>query len=272
MKTCPTCSRTYDDDTLSFCLDDGSPLLSGPPDAQVTQRIPAASLTDPYAQSRPYTGQQPGPHGYGGAEPPPTLQYNAGARAEPQRRSSRKLWLAIAGVGAVLLLAAGIGVGVILSRGDLLGGNDNRQQSLNTNNENRNNRSTNTTNAAPTPAPTPTPAPRVAEELGLVGSWSGTQNGNPASLAIVGGEGNTFSGTKVQGVNQVTFVGTIDAKTRRVTIRETKLLKGTPYSNGSGWSLATETGALSADGSKLSGTGTDEYNRKVPYKWSYRKK
>jgi hypothetical protein len=112
----------------------------------------------------------------------------------------------------------------------------------------------------------------VAEELGLAGSWSGIQNGNPASLTIVGGEGNAFSGTKVQGVNQVSFVGTIDPKTRRVTMRETKLLKGTPYSNGSGWSLASETGALSADGKKLSGTGTDEYTRKTPYTWSYRKK
>lgn len=26
MKKCPQCTRVYDDDTMSFCLDDGSPL------------------------------------------------------------------------------------------------------------------------------------------------------------------------------------------------------------------------------------------------------
>ncbi|MCA1589457.1 MAG: hypothetical protein LC734_03510, partial [Acidobacteria bacterium] len=30
MKRCPECRRDYYDDTLSFCLDDGSALLEGP--------------------------------------------------------------------------------------------------------------------------------------------------------------------------------------------------------------------------------------------------
>ena len=30
MKRCPECRRDYYDDTLSFCLDDGSALLDGP--------------------------------------------------------------------------------------------------------------------------------------------------------------------------------------------------------------------------------------------------
>ena len=28
MKRCPTCNRTFTDDALSFCLDDGAPLLT----------------------------------------------------------------------------------------------------------------------------------------------------------------------------------------------------------------------------------------------------
>ncbi|HEV7842776.1 MAG TPA: hypothetical protein VGO69_03725, partial [Pyrinomonadaceae bacterium] len=112
----------------------------------------------------------------------------------------------------------------------------------------------------------------VAEALGLVGTWSGSQNGRPASLTIVSGLGNAFSGTKFQGVNQVSFVGTIDPSTRRITINETKLLKGTSYTGKSGWSLASETGMLSADGRKISGTGTDQYPRKAPYTWSYTRK
>ena len=34
MKRCPECRRDYYDDTLSFCLDDGTPLLEGPASAE----------------------------------------------------------------------------------------------------------------------------------------------------------------------------------------------------------------------------------------------
>src|SRR5687767_9779756 len=30
MKVCPRCNKQYVDDTLSFCLDDGTPLTGGP--------------------------------------------------------------------------------------------------------------------------------------------------------------------------------------------------------------------------------------------------
>jgi len=36
MKSCPTCNRTYPDDTLAFCLIDGS-VLSAPYDARTEQ-------------------------------------------------------------------------------------------------------------------------------------------------------------------------------------------------------------------------------------------
>jgi hypothetical protein len=39
MKNCPICNRTYADETLTFCLSDGS-LLSAPYDPDATQRIP----------------------------------------------------------------------------------------------------------------------------------------------------------------------------------------------------------------------------------------
>jgi hypothetical protein len=45
MKHCPTCNRTYADDSTTFCLADGS-LLSAPYDPDATQRIPA-HLTNP---------------------------------------------------------------------------------------------------------------------------------------------------------------------------------------------------------------------------------
>lgn len=44
MKRCPKCKRTYHDDTLSFCLDDGS-LLSAPSDTQATVELPAPDIS-----------------------------------------------------------------------------------------------------------------------------------------------------------------------------------------------------------------------------------
>lgn len=276
MKTCQTCNRTYDDDTLSFCLYDGSILITGSNDPQATQRMSVPPNTDPYAAKDFHP-----PH----AQPPPPVQspqLQYGAWAQPQKSGSGggKMWLVVGGIAAALLLVAGVGLGIVLSQGDWFGANESNNRSGNnstreSSNYNRSGVATTSTpqpTPQPTPQATPTPDVPVAEKLGLVGKWSGTQNRRPATLTITSGEGNSFNGIKYQGENQVSFVGTIDPVTRRMTIRETKLLKGTPYSNGSGWSLASETGALSADGRKISGTGTDEYTRKSPYTWSYTRK
>ena len=50
MKRCPECRRDYYDDTLSFCLDDGSRLLDGPAAAHASDDEPAtAILSEPGA-------------------------------------------------------------------------------------------------------------------------------------------------------------------------------------------------------------------------------
>jgi len=46
MRRCPTCNRTYADDTFVFCLDDGAG-LSAPYDLQATLPVSAARDTDP---------------------------------------------------------------------------------------------------------------------------------------------------------------------------------------------------------------------------------
>ena len=45
MKSCPTCNRTYSDDSFTFCLSDGA-LLSAPYDPQATLILPSRH-TDP---------------------------------------------------------------------------------------------------------------------------------------------------------------------------------------------------------------------------------
>ncbi len=46
MKVCPTCNRTYSDDTFTFCLNDGA-LLSAPYDPQATIIIPYRQTVQP---------------------------------------------------------------------------------------------------------------------------------------------------------------------------------------------------------------------------------
>jgi hypothetical protein len=48
IKKCPTCNRTYSDDSITFCLADGS-LLSAPFDPQATLHIPVSHHTEPPA-------------------------------------------------------------------------------------------------------------------------------------------------------------------------------------------------------------------------------
>ncbi|HKS29479.1 MAG TPA: hypothetical protein VJS44_16740 [Pyrinomonadaceae bacterium] len=62
MKKCPTCNKTYSDDSMSFCLEDGSPLLS-----VGGEQPPAGSgsfdpnLTIPFTPPRDTAGQGTGP-------------------------------------------------------------------------------------------------------------------------------------------------------------------------------------------------------------------
>ena len=47
MKTCPSCNRRYEDETLMFCLQDGSRLVSDAKDVQATWHLPPPAITEP---------------------------------------------------------------------------------------------------------------------------------------------------------------------------------------------------------------------------------
>jgi hypothetical protein len=92
MKRCPTCNRSYTDDTLRFCLEDGAPLVQ-----PIEAKGPITALP---------------------AVPPPTLVYGAapspGTPAwtpTPSLQKKRKVWPWV--VGALVLVFI-IGVGFIL--------------------------------------------------------------------------------------------------------------------------------------------------------------
>jgi cell division septation protein DedD len=58
MKSCPTCNRTYADETLTYCLADGS-LLSAPYQPETTQRIPSPRITSPQTEVFPSNTARP---------------------------------------------------------------------------------------------------------------------------------------------------------------------------------------------------------------------
>src|ERR1044072_8431553 len=65
MKSCPTCRRTFEDDSLAYCLDDGTPLT-------------AAILPRPNSEETIVT---PSPGDPGSRELPPTQYAQLGGKA-----------------------------------------------------------------------------------------------------------------------------------------------------------------------------------------------
>jgi hypothetical protein len=104
----------------------------------------------------------------------------------------------------------------------------------------------------------------------LTGKWIGTYGptNGPATLLVNEDKGGNLSGVLEQGGVRVAFTGSVDAASRKVTIKETRVLSG------SNWSLGENTGELSADGRKMSGTGGDELGAQLgmSYEWSFTKK
>jgi TonB family protein len=136
MKSCPLCQRAYEDDAMSFCLEDGTPLKSAfesSYDEGATVKIPAARLTSdaptevlteqaatevmPEAMPKP-TQRSPAPPAPGKDAPQ--------SPASTERKPNALPW--ILGTALVLGLSA-IAVALIVTRGS---GTDNSQTAQNT--------------------------------------------------------------------------------------------------------------------------------------------
>ena len=81
MKRCPTCTKTFTDQNLSYCIDDGTPLLEIPEDDEPKEVQPNSSAT--YA--------------------PPA--YQPPSYTPPEIGTKRRVWPWLVGIGAVLVLA-----------------------------------------------------------------------------------------------------------------------------------------------------------------------
>jgi hypothetical protein len=144
MKRCPTCNQTYNDDALSFCLNDGAPLLSisdapapssQPFDPNVTIPFTMARDTAPQApqQQQSYQPNTPPANPY---SPMPTPSWSPGPSSMPAPKKSALPWI-LGGVG--LLIVLGIGAVVVIAVIAGMSNSNNRNKvDVNLNNSNRN--------------------------------------------------------------------------------------------------------------------------------------
>jgi serine/threonine protein kinase len=107
-------------------------------------------------------------------------------------------------------------------------------------------------------------------DVDLRGIWNGTYGpmGVAAKLIIRNHNGDKLDGTLEQGPVRVAFSGTYDAGSRSLMLKQTEVLSG------DGWSLGEDSGKLSDDGRKISGTGKDALGGPLgfEYQWSFTKK
>lgn len=136
MKRCPQCNRTYTDDALSFCLDDGSPLVSTsappPSDPSATVQYPQARDTSPQPTIAFNPVQAPPP-----PTPPP-----AWSPMPPQAPQKRSVWPWLLGIGAVLVFM-GIGVVILIFIFASMTNDNNSNRNSNNSNSRSANRNTN---------------------------------------------------------------------------------------------------------------------------------
>ena len=120
MKGCPTCNRTYGDDTLTFCLDDGT-RLSASHDLRSTLQGPAPRVTDP-----PRTEILP-PHLAPGNQGPaplhssnpvfaPTAYAQGAQQSQLTQKRSGTHWILLSGTLALLVVGLVIVLGYMAWR------------------------------------------------------------------------------------------------------------------------------------------------------------
>jgi|SRR6185312_1198112 len=145
MKRCPNCNRSYTDEALNFCLEDGTPLVSGaaPLESNETRRY-AAPPTEIY---RPSPASHPSPPPIINQAPPHQGQWSP-MPLPPQQRKSSAVWWILGGVAVLVVIGVGVVV-MFLAIASISTSNSNRvvvntNTNRNTNNNSNTNRWSNT--------------------------------------------------------------------------------------------------------------------------------
>ena len=108
MKSCPACNRTYTDETLSFCLEDGSVLSAPYNSADKTLEISAPRDTDSiltkisYQKAEPTASNEPLMPTMLSPQARPTYSEKAPSQTVVER-SNNKPWIVVALLGCVVV-------------------------------------------------------------------------------------------------------------------------------------------------------------------------
>jgi hypothetical protein len=116
MKSCSTCHRTYSDETITFCLVDGS-ILSAPFAPEATQPLGAARLTNPppteilpYSEAVPPTIRSPFPLNPPTPKPAP---HQLGEFSPDQKSGTFKMFTRRFLLGILFGAPAGLIIGLV---------------------------------------------------------------------------------------------------------------------------------------------------------------
>lgn len=267
MKICTACNTTYSDDTLNFCLVDGTTLTpqenlsSNPPFSYNPNSWGDAEIPTQVSNHANFTRQNPEPPPtVSSFSPPPSYVPQNFSSAPPATPNRSLMYAAI--VGGAVIFGVIIGAAIIAVNWNKPSVANN--SAINTTVSNIATLTNTKVNSSSNNSKT-TETNTTAPKIDFVGTWKGKFNDASASLNITNQSGEAFSGTLVTKGYTVEIVGQTNSARRSVSIRETKVLK-TPA--GSTWNLGKDDGTISADGSTMSGTGKD---KNVSYKWSFTK-
>lgn len=163
MKICPTCRKTYPDDGLNFCLDDGSVLTFATNEPPATVMMPAPPPTSPSINTAPAaSGFQ--------------TSWDKQANYSMQSKKSRT-WLWVVGIFGILLLLCGGGFAVFLGFAIYNADNSNDNGRVSTDNK----------NSRPTPSPKNVPDDRSSVQKIDLSGWVQT-NSLYGNTEFTGGE------------------------------------------------------------------------------------
>ena len=260
MKSCPTCHRTFED-TLTYCLVDGS-ILSAPYDPEATQSFQFPPNTEPskVAQTIPAASSQPNF----------STDFKQNQVAEKPRRKGGLIF----GVIIVLVLAVGLVIG--LGWNSFFGSNNSKAKRSESENQNNNVASKTSPTALPsasttvTPQSTPSPksTPSIVKRIDVTGTWTGTFANRDAILFINSQDGDSFSGILKNSKKAIIAIsGHINFDTRQISLQENRVVE--EATEGPAWILGSDSGSLSTDGKRLSGSGKDKAGH--AYTWTFSK-
>ncbi len=157
MKRCPTCQRTYTDQNLSYCIDDGTPLVSVAVDDDTTVVSPSRSTTQDGEDRNAVAYRPPGAH-----VPPETRK--------------RRVWPWVLGlVGLLALVLAGIAIAAAFFLPALMRRGNSNETAIERSNRNSN---------LPTPTPRNSPSTNSNSETPANGN-ANTSTDAPTDKELV---------------------------------------------------------------------------------------